>query len=254
MDQKYTAFMFCRGGSKGIPGKNIIPVADKPLLAHTIECALSSQYIERILVSTDDDEIATVAAKYGAGLIKRPQELARDESPELLAWRHAIETTELERPLAGDRFISLPATSPLRAPQDIDAALERFAKNDCDIVFGISPSARSPYLNMVKIDQNDHLEVISPSSAFRRQDTPDVYDITTAVYVSSTDYIANCTSLMAGKVGYVIIPPERALDIDEPFDLHLAEILIKNPFTPSAPFDAERLDRDHNTEPGEPTS
>ena len=230
-DQKFTAFMFCRGGSKAIPRKNIIPVAGKPLLAHTVECALNSQYIERIIVSTDDDDIAAIAAQYGAEVIRRPEELAGDKSLELLAWRHAIETVEVDKPLASGRFISLPATSPLRAPKDIDAALERFAKNDCDIVFGVSPSARSPYLNMVKIDPSDHIELVNPSTAFRRQDTPDVYDITTAVYVSSTDYIMKCTSLMAGKVGYVIIPPERALDIDEPFDLHLAELLLRNPFS-----------------------
>ncbi|MFW0778151.1 MAG: cytidylyltransferase domain-containing protein [Rickettsiales bacterium] len=224
----YTAFIFARGGSKGILHKNIVPVAGKPLIAHSIVSALASKSIAKVVVSTDDKQIADVAKEYGAEVLKRPAELASDTSPEVLSWRHAIDNSQSEE----QPFISLPATSPLRAPQDIDAAIERYNKGDCDIVFGISPAHRNPYLNMVTINENDLIEIaISGSSAVRRQDVPDMYDITTCVYVARPDYVQTCNKLIDGRVGYVMIPPERALDIDTPFDLHMAELLLTTPYT-----------------------
>ncbi|MGE0754108.1 MAG: NTP transferase domain-containing protein [Alphaproteobacteria bacterium] len=227
----FTAFIFARGGSKGVPHKNIFPVAEKPLIAHSIESALASQSVSRVVVSTDDEQIAKATQAYGAEVLHRPSELAGDTTAEVLAWRHAIENLpELFRNNA-QPFISLPATSPLRAPVDIDNAIARYKKSDCDMVFGITPSHRNPHLNMVTIDANGHIHIaIGGSDAVRRQDVPDMYDVTTCVYVGSPDYIRGCKKLMEGRVGYVIIPAERALDIDNYFDLHLAELMIKHPY------------------------
>ena len=226
-EKRLTAFMFCRGGSKSIPNKNIVEIAGKPLLAFTVECALASKYVSSVVVSTDSQDISEAAKKSGAQVLMRPSDLAQDDSPELEAWRHAIASSGQ---LPESTFISLPATSPLRAPQDIDNAIECFRAGGCDVVFGISPSARNPYLNMVRINDQKHLELVNPSDHYRRQDTPKVFDITTAVYVAGVDYLQKCDSLMQGNVGYVEIPVERALDIDEPFDLHLARLLLQNPF------------------------
>ncbi len=229
---KHTAFIFARGGSKGIPKKNITPVAGKPLIAHSILTALKSESVGRIVVSTDDTKIADAAKQFGAEILMRPAELAVDTTPEILAWRHAIDSfPQLFSGSTAQPFISLPATSPLRAPQDIDAAVKKFASGTCDILFGISPAHRNPHLNMVTIDAQDHIHIaISGSNAVRRQDVPDMYDVTTCVYVGHASYIQSCSKLMEGRVGYITIPAERALDIDTHYDLHLAELLINNPY------------------------
>lgn len=225
----HTAFIFCRGGSKGIPDKNIRIVAGKPLLAWTINSALESRYVSRVVVSTDSERIAAVAKECGAEVLMRPDFLATDTASEVDAWKHAISTHRSQ--LAGT-FISLPATSPLRATQDVDNAVARFYQGGCDIVFGICEADRSPYLNMVTRDPSGLIEVvIKGSGAVRRQDVPEVFAVTTCVYVGSVDYVDACKSLMQGRVASVEIPPERALDIDTPFDLHLAELLLRNPMS-----------------------
>ena len=229
MTKKYSAFIFARGGSKGVQKKNIRLVADKPLIVHSIECALKSKYIKNVIVSTDCDEIAEISKKAGAVILIRNKELASDTSPEILSWKHAISNFEKE---LNSTFISLPATSPLRAPEDIDNAIENFESSKCDVLFAIANSHRNPYLNMVKINDNNFIEILNKGlKATRRQDVPDVYDVTTCVYVAKTDYINSTQSLMDGNVGYSIIPPERSLDIDTEYDLYLADLQLKNPFT-----------------------
>jgi CMP-N-acetylneuraminic acid synthetase len=232
-----TAFVFARGGSKGVKNKNIYPVAGKPLIGHTIVSALASQSIGQVVVSTDDAQIADVAHEFGATVLLRPAELAADTTPEVLAWRHAIQSfAALFSGEHAQPFVSLPATSPLRAPQDIDAAVERFNAVPCDILFGISPAHRNPYLNMVTIDDRGLIHIATPGSgAVRRQDVPPMYDVTTCVYVGNANYIQSCGRLMEGRVGHVMIPTERALDIDTYYDLHLAELLLTHPFPHLAP-------------------
>lgn len=225
--EDHTGFIFCRGGSKGIPDKNIRMVAGKPLVGWAIESALKSRYVSRVVVSTDSERIASVAKDWGAEILMRPHILATDTASELDAWKHAIK--EHRSALEGT-FVSLPATSPLRSPQDVDHAITRFYQGGCDIVFGICESERSPYLNMVTRDRDGLIDVvIRGSGAVRRQDVPEVFAVTTCVYVGSVDYIDACSSLMQGRVAGVEIPIERALDIDTPFDLHLAELLLNNP-------------------------
>jgi N-acylneuraminate cytidylyltransferase len=127
---KTYAFIFARGGSKGVPGKNIKEMCGKPLIAYSIEIAQEIDDIEKIFVSTEDDNIATVAKKYGAGIIPRPSNLAQDDSPEWLAWQHAIKWL-VERGDYFDIFISLPTTSPLRNKNDITHCLAfLFLKGD----------------------------------------------------------------------------------------------------------------------------
>lgn len=231
----YTSLIFARGGSKGVKNKNIREVAGKPLIAHAIHCALASQYINEVVVSTDSDSIASVANDFGARVLERPAELAGDKTPELDAWRHAImalpdvfgHSEQAKQTL----FISTPTTTPLRAPEDIDAAITRYHQGDCDVVFGITPSKRSPYLNMVTVNQSGMLEIASKGSiAVRRQDVPQLYDVTTSVYVTSSEYILAGKPLLGESTAYVKIPEARALDIDEEYDLYLADLLLKHPY------------------------
>ena len=228
MDKQYCAFIFARGGSKGVKNKNIRSVGKKPLIAYSIESALKSRYIKDVIVSTDSDEIARVSEQYGAQILKRPENLAEDSTPEILAWRHAIELKQNE---LSSVFISLPATSPLRSSIDIDNSINEFQKGHCDILFGISNCHRNPYLNMVKINSDNCLEIIIPGSqAVRRQDVQQVYDVTTCVYIADIEYIKTCQTLMQGRVGYIKIPIERSIDIDTEFDLYLANLMLANPF------------------------
>lgn len=228
MSKKYTAFIFARGGSKGVPKKNIRVIAGQPLIVHSIKCALSSEFINTVIVSTDCEKIAKISKEAGAETLIRNDELASDTSPEILSWKHAIENYEDK---LHSTFISLPATSPLRSTEDIDNAIKKFNSSKYDILFGISNSHRNPYLNMVQINDEDCIELVNKGvTATRRQDVPDVYDVTTCVYVGKATYIKTTKSLMDGSVGYSIIPVERSLDIDTEYDLHLADLLLNSPF------------------------
>jgi N,N'-diacetyl-8-epilegionaminate cytidylyltransferase len=148
------AFIFARGGSKGVKNKNIRLAGGKPLIAYAIECGLSSRYIGRVVVSTDSAEIAQTAKKYDADILMRPPELAADDTPEMLAWRHAIKSMPDVFRDGGQKlfmFISMPATSPFRRPEDIDAGIQRLSRGDCDVVFGIAPSRSNPHFTMVTV-------------------------------------------------------------------------------------------------------
>ncbi|MGX9365351.1 acylneuraminate cytidylyltransferase family protein [Desulfoplanes sp. PS50] len=221
---KTWGFIFARGGSKGVPGKNIKSLAGKPLIAHAIETGLKSGVLERIIVSTDDQRIADVALEYGAEVpFLRPRELAGDTSAEWDAWRHAISSLP-----PFDVFVSLPATAPLRAPEDIVACIEMYKQNSCDAVITCRPAARHPSFNMISLDNENKASLLMPLSenVFRRQDAPAAYDMTTVAYVVDPEFIMSKRSLFEGVVRAVVIPEERALDIDTPLDFKFAEFLI----------------------------
>ena len=129
---KTYAFVFARGGSKGIPRKNLQLLDGKPLLGWSIEMGQSLKEVDLVFVSTEDAEIAEVAASFGAKIIKRPENLAEDSTPELLAWQHAIMWVQ-ERDGSFDRFLSLPTTAPLRSREDVQSCLELLDENT-DIV------------------------------------------------------------------------------------------------------------------------
>lgn len=144
------AFVFARGGSKGLPRKNLLPIAGLPLVAHSIRMAAALEEIDGIFVSTEDGEIAAVAREYGARVIERPAELATDTAPEWLAWRHAVAWVEAELgPFA--RFLSLPATAPLRSAADVRGCLEALTAST-DLVLTMSAARRNPWFNMVVTD------------------------------------------------------------------------------------------------------
>jgi CMP-N-acetylneuraminic acid synthetase len=224
---KNFAFVFARGGSKGLPGKNIRLLAGKPLIHYSIETAKKCPAIDEVFVSTDDTAIAEIARQAGAIIIERPAELANDTSPELLSWRHGIEWVETHYGKF-QYFVSLPATSPLRGVSDVEGAITKLKSSLADICISVTPASRSPYFNMVKILDNETCElVIKPEGAVtRRQDAPDVFDITTVVYVTSPEFIKNNDSLFSGSVTSVVVPKDRAVDIDDIYDFLLAEAIV----------------------------
>lgn len=225
---KINAFIFARGGSKGLPGKNIKFLAGKPLLQYSIDIARQCPSINGIYVSTDDETIAKVALENGATVIRRPSELAGDTSSEWSAWRHAIEWVEKEQGHF-DGFISLPATSPLRAVKDVERAIAKRIETAADICISVTPANRSPYFNMVQFEDSGYVRLVNEPAGqvVRRQDAPDVYDITTVVYATTPHFVLNNDGLFSGKVTSVIVPKDRAVDIDDIFDFYMAEILLR---------------------------
>ncbi len=223
-------FIFARGGSKGVPGKNIKPLAGKPLIAYSIETARACARLETVIVSTDDPAIAAVAREHGAEVpFLRPPELATDTAPEWLSWQHAIRWVEQDRgPF--DTFVSLPTTSPFRDVSDVDACIDLLGKDAAtDVVITVREAERSPYFNMVRRDENGYARlVIEPANAVvRRQDVPEVFDITTVVYAARPAFVMNASRLFDGRVGMVRVPAARALDIDTLHDFMIAECIAR---------------------------
>lgn len=221
------AFIFARGGSKGLPGKNIKELGGIPLIAHSILLAQQLSVIDGVFVSTDCENIATVARNYGADVIMRPPELATDSAPEWLAWQHAIKHMFANgRPF--DLFLSLPSTSPLRSAEDVNNCIESL-DGETDIVITVTPAARNPYFNMVVRDNlNETRIVLGGGGTVRRQDAPEVFDITTVAYAARTAFILNHDKIFDGRVKSVVIPKCRAVDIDDALDFQFAELLYQH--------------------------
>ena len=223
---KNYCYVFARGGSKGIPKKNIKFLIDKPLIAYSLLIASEIKSIDKFFVSTDCQEIKDVALEYGAEIIDRPLELAQDESPEWLAWQHAIDWT-INKYGDFSKFISLPATAPLRSKNDIETCINAL-DSSTDIVVTITNAYRNPFFNMVKIDDG-YLKLVNEQNdkIYRRQDAPLVFDMTTIAYISKPKFILNNNSIWSGRVKGVPIPKERAIDIDDYYDFEIAEFLLK---------------------------
>lgn len=223
------AFIFARGGSKGLPGKNIRPLGGKPLIAWSIQHALAVNRIERIIVSTDSEEIATVARDHGAEVpFLRPAELAGDNSPEWMAWRHALNYVREITGKLPEVMVSIPTTAPLRLASDIDNCLDLYEKGDTDIVITVTDAHRSPYFNMVTANADGTVDLLIPpqSTIIRRQDAPPVYDMATVCYVAKPEFVMTHNATFEGRVRAVHVPADRAIDIDTLLDFQIAENLL----------------------------
>jgi len=218
------AFVFARGGSKGLPGKNLLPIAGHPLLAHSIRVAQQISEVASIFVSTDCSKIAEIGAAYGAEIITRPEHLASDTAPEWLSWQHAIESVQSSYGVF-DRFLSLPPTAPCRSVDDVKRCLDALA-SDTDLVLTTTPSHRSPWFNMVVQSSNGYLELIKAGDEInRRQDAPTCFDLATVAYAARPKFVMGATSIWDGRVRGVEIPSERSVDIDTPVDYAIARFL-----------------------------
>lgn len=226
---KVVALICARGGSKGVPGKNLRPLAGRPLVARAVDTALAVKRVSRVLVSTDSPEIAGIARDAGADVpFMRPAELAGDSSPEWMVWQHALRFLMSADAAYPDALLVLPATAPLRAPEDVERCLDEFEEGGADVVITVTDAHRSPYFNMVKANADGTSSLVIPPSAAieRRQDVPVVYDMTTVAYVVRPSFVMRAQSLFDGTVRQVYVPPERALDIDTPMDFRVAECLL----------------------------
>lgn len=224
------AFVFARAGSKGIISKNRQLVGEYSLLERAVLCGSACPSISEIFVSTDDPLLASQAEALGAKVPElRPDSLAQDDSPEIEAWRHAIKwVSDSEGKPDFDVFVSLPPTSPFRTPGDVErciAALE----SHIDIVVSGYRSTRSPWFNMVTVDELGlaHILLRSEQDIYRRQKAPESFDLATVAYVSRPDYLLSTPSLLSGKVRLVEVDRATAIDIDDEYDLKVARALYQ---------------------------
>ncbi len=224
------AWIFARGGSKGLPRKNILTLGGRPLIAHAIDIGLQSELIDKVFVSTDDDEIAEVAKMHGAEVpFLRPTALATDQAPERLAWRHAVKWIKNSVLPDMDVMVSLPTTSPLRTLAEVNNGIELFLSGGWDTVISVSHSCRHPSFNMVTIADDCSAGLVNPPdhAKARRQDFEPVYDISTAFYVTAPDFVLRTDSIWDGRVGAVEIPAEHAVDIDTELDFEFTKFLLE---------------------------
>jgi len=225
IDRKILAIIPARGGSKGVPGKNIRLLNGKHLICHTIEEALKSKYLDRVFVSTDDAVIARISSNCGANVIQRPQELAQDDSSIIDVIFHAIEVVKDEFTFIPDIVIRLQPTSPLRDVNDIDAAIELYINNKCDSVSVISMCKveHSPYW-CFKFDDGDFEPLFGDKYLrMRRQELPDVYRPNGAIYITSLINLNKNKEFYCNNIIPYFMPAEKSIDIDEEIDFLLAE-------------------------------
>lgn len=221
-------FIFARGGSKGIPGKNLRMFAGKPLIGIAVEHALSLSGDRRVLVSTDSIEIAKVAEQHGAEIpFLRPKELATDKSSEWEAWKHALNFLANKEGNLPESMISVPTTAPLRKINDIENCISEFENKKPDVVISITKSSKNPYFNMVSRSENGTVNLVNKLTVpiTNRQEAPEIFDITTVCYVANCNYVLKSPNIYHGKIIGVEIPIMRSIDIDTEIDFEFAEFL-----------------------------
>jgi N-acylneuraminate cytidylyltransferase len=218
------AIIPARGGSKGVLRKNIRNVAGKPLIAWTIEEAKRSRYIDRLIVSTEDEEIAKVALKWHCEVpFLRPKELALDETPGIAPVLHALRTL----PERYDLVVLLQPTSPLRTSEDIDGCIECISGRDAKSCVSVVVPDKSPYW-MYNVDDRGGLTPLLPGEWGRRQDLPQVRALNGAVYVADSQWLLLRKAFVSDQTVAYEMPKERSLDIDSEFDLSFFEMVILN--------------------------
>lgn len=230
MKPNILALIPARGGSKGLPRKNIIPLAGKPLIAWTIEQALECNYIDRLIVSTDDNEIAKISKDYGAEVpFLRPNELAKDDSPTSETIKHAIEWFEKKNEYF-DIFVLLEPTSPLRAKNDINNAIELFCKNldKADSLVSVGKvHLENPYI-MKKIEGGYIRPLIEKDRIFfQRQMLPEIYFPYGVVYISKITALKERGTFYQERTIPYFIERWQNYEIDDNYDLLCIEAILK---------------------------
>ena len=218
-----------RGGSKGLPGKNIKNFCGKPLIAHTIEQARQSEYIDRVIVSTEDEEIAQISLEYGAEVpFIRPMELAEDSVATIDVLIHAINWIECKDKYSFDILVLLHVTTPLRTVEDIDKSIVLLVEEKADNVFSVTESHRNPYFNMVEENPSGFVRLVKEGCYSTRQSAPKVYDMNASIYVWWKNILKEQKKIFLNKTKAYVMPKERSIDIDDDLDFRIAEFIQMN--------------------------
>jgi CMP-N,N'-diacetyllegionaminic acid synthase len=218
-----------RGGSKGVLRKNVLPLAGKPVIAWTIEAALSSTLLDKVIVSTDDKEIAAIARDFGADVpFMRPRELAEDTTPHLDVVFHTLDWLAGQGQKTPDYLFTLQPTSPLRSTEDIDGVIAMAYRKNADAVVAVTETHDHPYLVRKMTDEGILQEFIIPDIHYpRRQDLPAAYSINGAGFVNRCDALRVYKTFYPLRTFGYIMPPERSLQIDTPWDLRLVDLIMR---------------------------
>ena len=222
-----------RGGSKGIPRKNVVDLAGKPLIAWTIMAALNANVLDRVIVSTDDDEIANISQKWGAEVpFIRPAELAKDDSPHVDALTHAIRWFHENEEYFPEFLMLLQPTSPLRAARDIDEALALALQRKADCVISVQETLSHPY-SIIRASEDQRVSEFLMSSGNvggyeRRQVRPKFYSLNGAIYLFRVDVMIEKPMVYPELTFTYVMPAERSLDIDTSWDLHIANLILNH--------------------------
>lgn len=219
-------FLICaRGGSKGIKKKNLNFFFGKTLVEHSILFAKKYRYSE-IYLSSENKKIQKIGIENSIKIIKRPSDLAKDETNEIRVWEHFLKQKKKENKIP-EYFINLPPTAPLRTFKTVNKAISKFKNNNYDIVVVVTKSSKSPYFNLVEERKNFIQPAKYKKNIFRRQNTPKTYDLTTIVYVVKSEFILKnkVKNIFQGKVGFIETHNfAETIDIDEPKDLKIAKL------------------------------
>lgn len=223
-EHKILAIIPARGGSKGVPRKNIRELNGKPLIAWTIEVAKKSRFIDRCIVSTEDNEIAAVAKKWGGDVpFMRPAELAQDGTPGIEPVLHAIELLP-----EYDIIVLLQATSPLRRVEDIDGCIEKCLSENAESCVSVTEAETSPYW-MYTLQDKDLMKPllsIEKEQSYQRQKLPKVYQLNGAVYVCNRSFLIKEKDFIGENTLGCVMPSERSYDIDTMEDFKLVEWIL----------------------------
>jgi len=220
------ATICARGGSVGVPGKNIKPLLGKPLIRYTIDQALAVPEIDKVFVSTDSETVAEVASQAGAEVpFLRPAELATSNAPKLAVIRHLVDWVDTHvEPVT--RIVDLDPTSPLRDISDIEICMSML-DDQTDVVITAYEADKNPYFNMVEAKPDGNIRLVkSPSSVVAaRQEAPKVYAMNASIYCWHRHTLSK--GLWEGRTRLHVMPRERSVDIDSPLDFHIVEFLLK---------------------------
>ena len=230
---KYLITICARGGSKGIPGKNIKALNGKPLIAYTIETArkFSESNDALISLSTDDEEIRRTAAASGLQTdYRRPAELAGDKAGKIAAIRHLKNYEERRLKTKFDFIIDLDVTSPLRSVEDLTGAVQLLANDEAaHNIFSVSAAGRNPYYNMVELKEDGYVSVVKKTSGLllARQMAPVVYDMNASFYIFRPSFFAAGfeSSITEKSLAYQM--PHLCFDLDKPFDFKIMELILR---------------------------
>lgn len=223
--EKVLGLITARGGSKGLPRKNVLPAGGKPLVAWTVEAALAARSVGSVVLSTDDDEIMAAAKSAGCNVpFRRPSELAGDVASSMDVVLHALDQLP-----AFDYIVLLQPTSPLRTAADIDAAFALMLERGTPSCVSVCEADQSPYW-MYRVETNSKLKRLLPEmeGITRRQDLPPIYVLNGAIYIARIDWLRANRSFVGEETVAYLMPKERSLDIDTAQDFEIFRSMIES--------------------------
>ena len=225
MPRNIVGIIPARGGSKGIPRKNLKLLAGKPLVAYSIEQALKSQYVGRVILSTEENEIAQVAREYGAEVIERPRELAQDDTPTEPVLQHVVSSLEKEQSYNVDLVVLLQPTSPLRQDGAIDMAIGKFLKAEADSLLSVCEEIRFFW----GIHDGEVVPLYDYKHRRRREEVMEkTYRENGSIYVTKRDILMKENNRLGGKIEFFVMSEEESIEVDSAFDFWLAEQLLNH--------------------------